>query len=67
MYWRTWRDQLALLLLIVIPLLWVGNCFLPKPIPEVIIGATIAGWTLIVQFYFRKKPSSEPPEAPPSQ
>ena len=49
------NDIIALILLIpIIPGLWVSvGCDLIK-LPGEIIGATIAGWTLILQYYFRK-------------
>lgn len=55
MGWKTFRDRLALILLVGIPILWVlgGTRFIA--IPEAALGATIAIWTLVANFYFRKK------------
>lgn len=47
---QNWRDTLSVALVIGLPVLWVwGN------LPEMVLGATIAGWTLVVQFYYRKR------------
>jgi putative effector of murein hydrolase LrgA (UPF0299 family) len=54
MLWKTWNDVLSLVLVIVIVGLWVGSAWLPQPLPESVIGATIVVFTLISQFYFRK-------------
>jgi hypothetical protein len=51
---KTFNDTLALVLLVGLPGLWIGTKWLP--LPGEVIGATIAGWTLIVQFYFRRSP-----------
>ena len=52
--WKTWNDRLSLLLLAGIPLLWIVNRWVN--IPREAVGATIAVWTLVAQFYFRKAP-----------
>ena len=57
---KTFNDRLALALLLGLPGLWVANKWLPIP-PEA-LGATIAVWTLVAQFYFRQRA----PEATPS-
>ncbi len=44
------------LLFVVIPLLWIGHGREWFILPESIIGASIVTWTLIIQFFFRKKP-----------
>ena len=53
----TINNILAIILLsLVIPGLWVSQALgLLNLAPEV-TGALIATWTLIVQYYFRKKP-----------
>jgi hypothetical protein len=48
---RIWNDWLALLILTGVPVLWVF-----ANLNEIVLGATISGWTLVVQFYFRKAP-----------
>jgi hypothetical protein len=60
MGWRTFRDRLALLMMIIIiPGLWVGHGLGWLKLPETIIGATIMAWTLCIQFYFRKSGPTE--------
>lgn len=52
------NDVLALLLLIVIiPGLWVGQALGALALSGQVEGATIMGWTLVLQYYFRKKAS----------
>ena len=53
---KTWNDTLSLLLLVVIPGLWVAQGYKLITLPGEIIGALIATWTLIIQFYFRRAP-----------
>ncbi len=55
---RQINDLLALLVLaVIIPALWLldGNGIIH--LPGEVLGATIAAFTLVVQFYFRKKKS----------
>jgi len=52
------RNILALLAFIgIIPALWILEGKGAINVGDTIIGATIAVWTLIAQFYFRKKGS----------
>jgi len=52
------RNILALLAFIgMIPALWMLEGAGIIKVGDTIIGATIAVWTLIAQFYFRKKES----------
>jgi hypothetical protein len=52
------RNILALLAFIgIIPALWILEGKGTINVGDTIIGATIAVWTLIAQFYFRKKES----------
>jgi len=54
------RDILALGLgVVMIPGLWIVTGLGFLNLPEVIIGVTISIETLIVNFYFRKKPRTE--------
>lgn len=46
---QKFADSLAVIMLVGVPALWVSF-----PLPETIVGATIAAWALVVQFYFRK-------------
>jgi len=49
------NDTLALVLVFGLPALWLASKWFPMP--GAVVGATIAGWTLVVQFYFRKAPN----------
>lgn len=50
------NDLLALLtLVVIIPGLWVVQGLGVVNMPGEVIGATIMGWTLVLQYYFRKK------------
>ena len=54
---RRINDLLALLLLVVIiPALWLLHGIAIIVLPGEVLGATIAIWTLVAQFYFRKAP-----------
>ena len=55
--WKTWNDRLSLLLLAGIPALWVLDHWVN--LKGEAIGATIAVWTLVANFYFRKAPPKE--------
>jgi len=55
MGWKTFRDRLALILIAGIPVLWLLAGTTVINLPEAALGATIAMWTLCIQFYFRKK------------
>ena len=53
-------DILALLAMIgIIPGLWIAQGMGLLAMPGEVIGATIMGWGLILQFYFRKKSEGE--------
>lgn len=50
------NNILALLIdVIIIPGLWFVNGLGLIQLPEAVLGASIVVWTLIAQFYFRKK------------
>lgn len=53
MGWRNFNDRLAIIILGLIVSLWIATCWLC--LPESVIGATIVAFTLVIQFYFRKK------------
>jgi hypothetical protein len=55
MGFKTFNDRLALIVILLILCLWIGNHWLQ--LPGEIIGVTIAAWTLVLQFYFRRKPA----------
>jgi hypothetical protein len=48
---KTWNDILSVVLLIGLPAYW----WAANP-NEMIIGATVAVFTLVAQFYFRRAP-----------
>jgi len=51
------NNKLAMVLgASVIPALWIVQGLDIVELPGEVIGATIAAFTLIVQYYFRKKP-----------
>lgn len=56
MGWKSFNDRLALVLLGLIPLLWVLSGRGTITLPPEVVGALIATWTLVVQYYFRKQP-----------
>lgn len=57
---KHFRDLLAILIgVIVFPGIWVGQGLGWLQLPGEVIGMTIAGETLLLQFYFRKKPTAE--------
>jgi len=58
---QTFNDLLALILMVVVvPGLWVAIGLKCLEIPDVLTGATIPVWTLIAQYYFRKKEGETP-------
>lgn len=59
MGWKSFNDRLALLMFIGLPVLWILHGRNIAPLPGEILGATIAGWTLVIQYYFRRKPPEE--------
>jgi len=55
------RDLLSVLLgVVVLPGIWIMQGVGLLAVPEIVLGATIAAETLIVQFYFRKKEDETP-------
>lgn len=56
MGWKSFNDRLALVLIFLIPALWVLQGWGKVALAPEVVGALIATWTLIIQFYFRKKP-----------
>jgi hypothetical protein len=63
------NDLLALLIaVVIIPAFWILDGLKVLEVNGEVLGATIATWTLIVQYYFRKKPSdvdAKPPGGTP--
>ena len=55
---KKFNDLLAILLgVVVIPGIWIGQGLGYLNLPGEVLGATIAGETLIIQFYFRRTPT----------
>lgn len=59
---KSWNDILALLLLGAIAGLWAMDALWGSKVnlPGEILGVTMATWTLVVQYYFRKAPPNGP-------
>jgi hypothetical protein len=54
------NDVLAIILAaVVIPAIWIAQGYDMVEIPGEINGVLLSGWTLIIQYYFRKKPTNE--------
>lgn len=50
------NNWLALALeVVIIPGLWIVTSLGIATIPDTVLGATISVWTMIAQYYFRKK------------
>ena len=57
------NDLIALVLLIaIIPGLWVADGLQMLDLSAEVLGATIAAWTIVLQYYFRKKKSEDSSE-----
>jgi len=52
---RRINDVLAIMLILLIPGLWLTNKWIE--LPGEVMGALIATWTLVIQYYFRKVPT----------
>tara|TARA_Y100000310_G_C19981195_1_gene489848 strand:+ start:30 stop:209 length:180 start_codon:yes stop_codon:yes gene_type:complete len=59
MGWKTFKDRLALLVLLVIPAIWIVDARGLIALAEAYGGATIMAWGLVLQYYFRKKNAVE--------
>src|SRR4030043_499371 len=53
---QNFNDLLCLILVGGIITLWILQGFNTVCLPSEVVGALIATWTLVVQFYFRKTP-----------
>jgi hypothetical protein len=49
------NDFLAVILIVGIIILWIAQACTKLALPAEVTGALIVTWTLIVQYYFRKK------------
>ena len=56
MKWKTWNDQISLALIVGLPAMWAATAVFNVPLQEAVMGATIAMWSLVVQYYFRRSP-----------
>ncbi len=56
---RRWNDTLSIFVIVGVPLLWVFG-----HLPEIVLGATITGWSMVITFYFRKAPADSTGELP---
>lgn len=53
---KKFNDLLALITIAgIIPGLWIAQGIGLISLPGEVIGATIMGWTLLLQYYFRKR------------
>ena len=59
--WRpqNWNDILAVWVVVFLPLLLVLVYWQAIPLPEIVVGGLMGGWTLTAQYYFRKAPPAE--------
>lgn len=53
---KAWNDVLAVWVIVGLPLLLVYVYAAGIGLPEIVVGALIGGWTLSIQYYFRKAP-----------
>jgi hypothetical protein len=56
---QTWNDVLALVFGLTILGFWVTTGCGLVDLPDIILGATISAFTLIIQYYFRKAKSEK--------
>ncbi len=52
---QNFNDLLALILVFLIPAIWMIQGFGKVTMPPEVNGGLLVTWTLIIQFYFRKK------------
>jgi len=55
---KKFNDTMAIIVVGAIFALWILQGIDVVTLPGEVIGATIAGFTLIIQFYFRRNPPS---------
>jgi hypothetical protein len=53
---KNWNDILAVWVIVLLPVLLVFVYASGIPLPEIVVGALVGGWTLTVQYYWRKAP-----------
>ncbi len=54
------NDFLCLVLIILIVTLWILTGLKILELPSEVTGALIVTWTILIQYYFRKKQSESP-------
>jgi len=55
---QNFNDLLCCWIMVIIPLMWIlDSAFNTFKLNDIILGATISTFTLVVQYYFRKKAS----------
>lgn len=59
MPFRTFNDLLALALVVMMVGLWALDGYGLIQLPEAVLGGTIAAFTLIIQFYYRRSPPED--------
>ena len=64
MGWKTFNDRLALFIMLLIFAFWAALGLGKITVPGEIVGASIMGWTLVLQFYFRKSAPSNGEQTP---
>jgi len=52
---QSFNDLLAAGLVVLISILWLAQACSNLSLPPEVTGALIVTWTLIIQFYFRKR------------
>jgi hypothetical protein len=68
MLWKTYRDQLTLILVVILLGFVAATYAVGRPMPDILIGAIIAWVGQIVTFYYRKRATGETaPTEPPTQ
>jgi hypothetical protein len=56
---QNYNDFLCLVLIILIAALWILTGLKILELPSEVTGALIVTWTILIQYYFRKKPGGE--------
>jgi len=56
---QSFNDLLCLVLIFMIAALWILTGLGTLELPAEVTGALIVTWTLLVQYYFRKKQSGD--------
>jgi hypothetical protein len=59
---QSFNDFLCMVLILLIAALWILTGLRTLELPSEVTGALIVTWTLLVQYYFRKKQSESTKE-----